>query len=307
MSGGNKSERPNALYQLVISGQNTRIQEEGQDEALSGTSGRRIAGGRLLRARFDRRRSGGAPCQKRQEQAGGGQEGFPDQAVFPADGRSHDYHSAGRRRHQRRAGGGRERELCRRDHHPVRGDCQRRAGRVSGEQGGEGHRSPTADGRRHQQGAAGRPDRHHPQRRSGGGRRGAAGGGRRRPGGRPCAGERQHEGGGGRIDRRIRPCHQVHRPDPPAGQRQRRAAGRPEEHGLHGLHCGLWPRQRRHYRHRHGHRDGQDRGRPLQCRAGPDSAADQAQPALKDPHLARARHLRHHFRGAAPARGRLQL
>ena len=27
----------------------------------------------------------------------------------------------------------------------------------------------------------------------------------------------------------------------------------------------------------------------------------------KDPHLARARHLRHHFRGAAPARGRLQL
>ena len=84
-------------------------------------------------------------------------------------------------------------------------------------------------------------------------------------------------------------------------------ARRPQEHGVYGLHGRLRPRHRRHHRHRHGHRDGQDRGRPLQCRAGPDPAADQAQPALKDPHLARARHLRHHFRGAAPARGRLQL
>ena len=97
--------------------------------------------------------------------------------------------------------------------------------------------------------------------------RGAAGGGRCRPGGRAHLESASMKIEEAALTGESVPVSKFTR----APRRGTGVAGRPEEHGLHGLGGGIRPGPHGGHRHGHGHGDGQDR----RC-AGPDGAGGDA-------------------------------
>ena len=149
-------------------------------------------------------------------------------------------------------------------HHPVCRHRQRRAGRLSGEQGGKGHRGPSGDDvRRPLRCCATAKIVHDQQRGSCRRRRGAARGGRRRSGRRPI----YSKAPASRSKKRRSPARACRSTSSSTSSTCADGAGRcparrPHEYGLHGhLPWSTAAAQCCRDRHRHGHRDGQDRRR----------------------------------------------
>ena len=201
------------------------------------------------------------------------------------------------------------RELCRRHHHPRRRHHQRGARRLSGKQGGKGHRSPAADVRRHHPRccATGRWSPVHSEDLVVGDVVILEAGDAVPADGR-ILDERQHEDRGSRPHRRERPRD---------ASSSTSSTLRPTRRMSRSATARTWCYM--------GSTVVYGRGTAVITATGMDTemgkiadalaqCASRARPRCRSSSassrkiltLARARHLRHHFRRAAPARGRLQ-